>query len=74
MYIKKQTEIPPGVKITRVPPGVAKARSLRSLARAEEKRLEQEAEAVVYQKRFKEAIKNGMSVVEAAVYATKDPA
>lgn len=71
MYIKQQTFIPPEVKITRLPPSNKVVRSLYSLEREDERRLERQADKADMTKRFKEAIARGMSIADAAMYATR---
>ncbi len=46
MYVKKNTVIPEGFKITKCPPGYAAGRSIYQLQREEEARLEAEATKV----------------------------
>lgn len=70
-YIKPQTVIPPDIKITRCPPSVGKGRSIWSLVKEEERRLENQVRQAEYDARYQEARAAGMTVAEAAVYATK---
>lgn len=65
MYIKPQTVIPPGTKITKIDANVGTARSLYSLERAQEKKLERAAVAKAKAHRFAAALKEGMSVQDA---------
>lgn len=66
MHIKPQTVIPSHVKIVRVPAAEGKAPSIFTLSRRRERVLEKQAEQ---QERFKQALAEGKSVVEAAVFA-----
>jgi DNA-binding PadR family transcriptional regulator len=72
MNIKKQTVIPPDVKVTRLPASDGKARSVYSLEKQQERALAKQAEQERQQKRFKHAFEVlKMSVAEAALYAMK---
>ena len=65
MYIKSNTVIPAGFKITKVAPSVGKAKSLYTLLRAEENRLMKQTATKQRAQQFAAALKVGYTVVEA---------
>lgn len=65
MYIKAQTVIPEGFKITKVAPSEGKAKSVYTLLRAEERKLMHQAELKVRAHKFAAALKVGYSAAEA---------
>lgn len=71
MFIKAQTVIPAGTKITKCKPSEGKGKSIYTLLRAEERKLEKEAELKASADRFTSLLKNGYSVPEALKLISK---
>lgn len=71
MYIKAQTVIPVGTKITKFPPSNKKVKSLYSLERAHERELEEEAVTKQMAAKVTNLIKAGYSVSEAIKLCNK---
>ena len=65
MYIKAQTVLPAGVKITKCEPSEGKGKNVYSLLRAEERKLENAAANKVRAQRVAAALKVGFTIEEA---------
>lgn len=71
MYIKAQTVIPVGTKITKCKPSEGKGKSIYTLLRAEERQLEKQAELKKQGERFAQYLKAGYTVAEAMKLISK---
>jgi hypothetical protein len=65
MYIKAQTVIPAGTKITKCPPKAAAGKNVYSLLRAEEKRIEKNDALKAKANKVAACLKAGYTVIEA---------
>jgi hypothetical protein len=71
MYIKNQTVIPVGTKITKCKPAEGKGKSIYTLLRLEERKLEKQADLKAKADQFSKLLKNGLSVPEALKLLSK---
>jgi hypothetical protein len=72
MYIKNQTVIPVGTKITKCAPSEGKGKSIYTLLRIEEKKLEKQTELKAKADKLASLLKTGHSVKSALEIVSKD--